>query len=267
MISGLNSIALIFAKFTRSTCEMMRKLFLIISIAAGCSPVYVPNARNSPLFTKAGEFQGTVALGNGVDVQTAASITNHIGIMANYSYEDRNSSQYTTDFDEDKYHHHQFLEGGIGYYENVNNWCYEIFAGYGKGKGSSYDSYSWWNDVTQKATGKYERFFIQPAIGLNKKVMGISFVPRLSVVDFKEFSNDVSTFKINESPKVFFEPAVVGRVNLADNHLMLMFQAGVSFVPDGSKLFYEYRPFQFSTGIGFRIGGTKSERSSDTSVK
>ncbi|MEO8472282.1 MAG: hypothetical protein ABI477_08810 [Chryseolinea sp.] len=243
---------------------MMKKVFLILLIGTGCSPVYVPNARNSPLFTKAGEFQGTVALGNGIDVQTAASITNHIGVMANYSYEDRNGSQYTTNFNDDDYHHHKFFEGGIGYYENVKNWCYEVFAGYGKGEGSSYDSYVWWNNVDQKATGKYERFFIQPAFGLNKKIMSVSFVPRVSLVDFKEFSNDVSTYKINASPKVFFEPAVIGKVNLVDNHLILMFQAGVSFVPDGSKLFYDYRPFQFSTGIGFRIGGIKSDRPNDT---
>ena len=240
--------------------ETMKKLILIALIAAGCSPVYVPNARNSPLFTKAGEFQGTAALGNGVDVQTAASITNHIGIMANYSYEYSHGSQYTNDFDEDRYHYHQFFEGGVGYYENVKSWCYEIFAGYGKGEGRSYDSYTWWNNEDVLATGKYERYFIQPAFGLNKKIMHVSFVPRISLVNFTEFSDGVRTQKINDSPRLFFEPAVVGRVNLADNHLILMFQAGVSVHPASGELFYDYRPFQFSTGLGFRIGGIKKEK-------
>ena len=81
--------------------------------------------------TKAGEFQGSMQFGNGLDLQGAVSITNHIGLMANYSYADRNTNSYDPDY-EDTYHHHKFFEGGIGYYENDGNWCYEVFAGYGQ---------------------------------------------------------------------------------------------------------------------------------------
>lgn len=233
---------------------MKNWMLVILTIMTGCSPLYVPNSRNSPMFRKAGEFQGSISFGNGLDVQGAVAVSNHIGIMANYSYADYYSSNYTTNSMEDEFHYHNFLEGGVGYFENQGSWCYEIFAGYGKGEGSNYDSYVWWNNQNVRATGKYDRIFIQPAFGMNKKIFHMSIVPRISIVDFKEFSSDVSSFTIDESARFFFEPAFLGRVNLMNNHLFLAFQAGFS-VPVASNVFYDYRPFQFSTGIGFRFGG------------
>ncbi len=209
------------------------------------------------MFSKAGEFQGSMQFGNGLDLQGAVSVTNHIGLMANYSFADRNNNSYDPD-DENGYHYHKFFEGGIGYFENEGNWCYEIFAGYGRGEGASYDEYEWWGAQPERATGKFERYFIQPAFGLNKKIMHVSFVPRISIVDFTEFTSDLLTYTIDEGPKVYIEPAVIGRVNLMDNHLFFVFQAGFSL--PASSVYYEYRPFTFSTGLGFRFGGTKKEK-------
>jgi hypothetical protein len=237
----------------------MKKFIFLALVISSCAPVYVPNARNSPLFTKAGEFQGTIQFGNGIDAQGAIAVTNHIGLMGNFSYADDKSPD-PNDFDD--YHRHKFFEGGIGYYENEGKWCYEIFAGYGRGEGSSYDTYDFFGTSTGdpiRATGKFERFFIQPAVGLNKKVMNVSFVPRISLVDFTEFSSAdaVSTYIANDDPKVFFEPAVVGRVNLMNNRMFFTFQSGFS-IPI-TKTYYEYRPFYVATGVGFRIGGLRKD--------
>ncbi len=234
----------------------MKKFFVLLLVASSCAPVYVPNARNSPLFTKAGEFQGSMQLGNGLDLQGAVAVTNHIGLMANYSFAERNQNNFDADADdESEYHYHKFLEGGLGYYENQGNWCYEIFAGYGEGEGASYDNYEWFGGQSARATGKFQRYFIQPAFGLNKKIMHVSFVPRVSIVDFTSFSSDLVTYTIDAKPTVFIEPAVIGKVNLMENHFFLAFQAGFSF--SASSVYYDYRPFQFSTGIGFRFGGLK----------
>ena len=232
----------------------MKKFFVLLIVASSCAPVYVPNVRNSPLFTKGGEFQGSMQFGNGLDLQGAVSVSNHIGVMANYSFAERNKKDYDVDdYDENGYQYQKFFEGGLGYYENQGNWCYEIFAGYGRGEGASYDEYEWFGLQSAVATGKYERYFIQPAFGLNKKVMHVSFIPRVSLVDFTSFSNDVVSYPIDEDPIIFIEQAVVGKVNLADNHFFFTFQAGFS-VP-ATTTYFEYRPFQFSTGIGFRLGG------------
>jgi hypothetical protein len=234
----------------------MKKFFVLLLVASSCAPVYVPNVRNSPLFSKAGEFQGSMQLGNGLDLQGAVAVTNHIGLMANYSFAERNKNSYDPD-DEDGYHYHKFFEGGLGYYENQGNWCYEIFGGYGKGEGASYDSYEWLGGQSTRATGKYQRYFIQPAFGLNKKVMHVSFIPRVSVVDFTSFSDELATYSIDDNPTVFIEPAVAGKVNLMENHFFFVFQAGFS-VPV-TTVYYEYRPFQLSTGIGIRFGGLKRD--------
>ena len=238
----------------------MKKFFVLLLVASSCAPVYVPNVRNSPLFSKAGEFQGSMQFGNGIDLQGAVSVTNHIGVMANYSFAERNKNNYDSD-DEMGYHYHNFFEGGLGYYENQGNWCYEVFAGYGKGKGASYDEYDWWAGQSERATGEFERYFIQPAFGLNKKVMHVSFIPRISMVDFTSFSNDVVSYPIEEDPVVFIEPAVAGKVNLMDNHFFFVFQAGFS-IP-ATTTYFEYRPFQISTGIGFRLGGVNKTKESE----
>ena len=86
----------------------------------------------------------------------------------------------------------------------------------------------------------------------------MSIVPRISIVDFTEFTSDLSSVPVNESARVFFEPAFVGRVNLLNNHMFLAFQGGFS-VPFDSELVYQYRPIQFSTGLGFRFGGIHPE--------
>jgi hypothetical protein len=247
------------------------KKFIVIAVivclfVSSCAPVYVPNARNSPMFTKAGEFQGSLQLGNGLDVQGAVSVSNHIGLMGNFSYANNKSPDPD---DSDDYHRHKFFEGGIGYFENQGKWCYEIFAGYGEGEGSSFDEYDFFSSgssSTVRATGKFNRIFIQPAFGLNKKMFHVSFVPRISLVDFTEFTSDdaggVAPYIANDDPKVFIEPAVMGRINLMSNRMFFTFQGGFS-VP-ATKVYYEYRPFYVSTGIGFRIGGTKADVQSET---
>jgi hypothetical protein len=246
----------------------MKNFFFVALVAlifSACAPVYVPNSRNSPMFTKAGEFQGSIQFGNGIDAQGAVSVSNHIGLMGNFSYANNKSPD--PDDNTDNYHRHKFFEGGIGYFENEGKWCYEIFAGYGKGEGSSYDTYDFFGTSSGDeilATGKFERYFIQPAFGLNKKVMHVSFVPRITLVDFTEFSSDASVapYIANDDPKIFIEPAVIGRVNLMDNRMFFVFQGGFS-IP-ATKVYYDYRPFYVSTGIGFRLGGVRKEASSQT---
>jgi hypothetical protein len=45
-----------------------------------------------------------------------------------------------------------------------------------------------------------------------------------------------------------------------DNRMFFVFQGGFS-IPT-TKVYYDYRPFYVSTGIGFRLGGIRKEVSS-----
>lgn len=227
----------------------MKKLVLLALIFSSCAPVYIPNIRNSPMFTKGGEVQIAGQIGNGLDGQAAVSVTKHFGLMGSYNYINRESGNPDND---DKYLRHTFYEGGVGYFENKEKTFFEVFAGYGKGEGFSAGNIF----SVENATGKYERFFIQPAIGFNKKTVHFSFVPRISAVDFKEYSVGSTVYQVNEDPKFFFEPGVITRINAAENMFFFTFQAGLS-VCMNSSVYFDYRNFQLATGFGFRLGALK----------
>jgi hypothetical protein len=231
----------------------MKKFLLLLLVASACTPTYVPNIRNSPMFGKGGEFQASVSVGNGIEAQSAVSITNHIGLMANYSYMNRE------DFEVEEIHRHRIYEGGVGYFTNKDKVFFEVFAGYGRGEGTNFDNFDFLGTPDKvQAEGKYERYFIQPAIGVNKKVFDFAFVQRVSVVDFSEFSYGADSYKMKTSPYVFLEPAFIGRVNTLDNHLFFSFQIGFS-TPIDREPYFDHRGLQCSTGIGFRLGGFKTE--------
>ena len=227
---------------------------LLFVLGLGCAPVYVPNVRNTPLFTKAGEFQGSMMYGTGdLDLQAAVAVTNNIALMGNYSYGDRN----TDSINQHNYHKHKYYEGAIGYYKNDKSFCFEMFLGYGQGEASSlghYTIFSSTNDLL--ASGKYTRIFVQPTFGMNKKVVHVAFTPRLSYVDFSEFSSNTNTKKIDPSPRFFFEPAVTAKFNFMDNRFFGLVQVGVS-TPINGDVIYDYESITISTGLGIRLGGLR----------
>jgi hypothetical protein len=223
---------------------------------SSCAPVYIPNTRNVPLFAKGGEFQGAMQFGtSGIDLQGAVAITNNIAVMGNYSYGNRNTDTLNNNSDKDHYHKHKFYEGAIGYYKNDGNFCFEIFAGYGQGEATSYGSYSIFSSSQdQLTTGKYTRIFLQPSFGFNKKVVNIAFTPRFSLVDFTSFSGSKTTATVDLEPKIFVEPAFTARFNFLDNRFFGSLQVGFSTSLTDNVAF-DYQPFIFSTGLGFRLGG------------
>jgi hypothetical protein len=204
------------------------------------------------MFTKGGEFQASVQVGNGIEGQSAFALTDHFGVMANYSYIDATDPE-----NEQDYLRHKFFEGGLGYYLNKDDSFFEVFAGYGKGNGTTYDSYNFLGTAeVLEATGRYHRYFLQPAFGLNKNDFQFSFAPRISMVDFYEFSTENVRRAVREDPKLFFEPAVIGRVNFANNHMFVTFQAGAS-LGMSEDVYFDRRDFLLSGGLGFRLGGAR----------
>src|SRR3989339_701931 len=89
-----------------------KRLFIAISVISfiglfsSCSPEYIPNMVNTPLFSNQGEFQATVATGtSNFDAQLGYAITDNIAIIANGSYADETND--TTD----EFHKHLIIEG------------------------------------------------------------------------------------------------------------------------------------------------------------
>lgn len=230
----------------------MKKLLILVLICSSCAPVYVPNVRNSPLFNKGGEFQAAVQVGNGFDIQAAGSITNNIALIANYSLGEEVEVESASGSEQKL---RKFYEAGAGYYNTRGFRAFELFAGYGRGETSGISSI--FQSTPLAIYGKYERFFVQPAYGIRKEDFHLSFVPRLSYVKFTSYYNDGVTYSQAEDPVLFFEPAVVAKINFADNMAFFTAQAGIA-APVTSDVNFDYRNFQTSIGLGFRL--TKREK-------
>ncbi|MBN8576403.1 MAG: hypothetical protein J0L66_05640 [Cytophagales bacterium] len=241
----------------------MRFFFLFGLVAVGCAPLYIPTTRNVPLFRERGEFQASVIVSNGVEAQTAVSLTDNIALMANTSILRQKISE-----PESYTRVNSFSEAGLGYYKVNRRSRLEIFAGYGFGSGTSFAQYyffanSFGGQQDLVATGKCRRFFIQPSYGQNNRRFNLAFTPRFSVVNFYEFSsndntptNPTVTVMPDEKPRLFLEPALTGKFPLAGN-LQGMFQLGLNVRLSGDG-FFDYVPLQVALGIQFNSGSLRT---------
>jgi len=223
---------------------------LLLLLAASCSPIYVPNTRNVPLFKEGGEFQAAAyATTAGADAQLGYALTDHIAVTGNYSW---GSKKETTPKDFTR--KNSYAEAGLGFYNAKRSVRVELFAGYGVGKGTAHDQYYFFglnNDVV--ATGKYNRIFIQPSIGTNNRNFNIAFTPRFSMVKFTEFTTNDATAKAQKfSPpdkfEMFIEPAITGKFHLTGN-LHGIFQLGVTAATNQEEIDFEYMKTQFAVGL------------------
>lgn len=228
---------------------------IAISISS-CAPIYIPNTRNTPLFRGQGEFQGTALITTGVELQGAYAVSDNIGVIGSYSTlsENRNDPQNTSATFKRK---NSYFEGGIGYFKADRSRRIEVYVGYGQGKSTTTGQYSFFFPTFGQQeiilTGNYNRYFIQPTIGTNKKGFNISFTPRISAVDFSEFTAGVVTETPDEKMVIFIEPALTTKFRL-NQHLDGMFQLGLNFSGSGD-VYFDFVPVQAAIGVQLHLGG------------
>ncbi len=231
-------------------------LILLVAAATSCAPVYLPNTRNTPLFRGAGEFQGSVWLGSGLNGHLAYAMTDHVAVLGNVSFvssaENRQSGGQQFDFTKT----HLFYEGGLGVFGRNRAARYELFAGYGMGQGNSLANYGFFGTAAVVADGKYTRIFVQPSIGTNNRKFNLAFTPRISLVDFSEFKADTRVHVPSEGPQLFVESALTAKFPIKGN-LHGMFQAGLN-VPVPSEVYFEFPNFQFGFGVQVQLGGLRT---------
>lgn len=232
------------------------RYMLVLLLAAACSPVYIPNTRNVPLFKQSGEFQATVfATTGGADVQAAYAVTDHIAAMGNYSYGSIKKTYKITPTSpgEEYTRKNSFGEIGLGYFKVKRNSRLEVFGGYGIGEGTSYSDYYFFGaNSAAVTTGKFNRIFFQPSIATNNRNFNIAFTPRFSWMKFTEFSNLVRKIAPDEKYQLFIEPAITGKSHLTGN-LHAVFQLGyVSPIP--AEPYFDFMPLQFALGLQLDTG-------------
>jgi hypothetical protein len=229
--------------------KLVRSSVVILAVLSSSCGVYQANLRNSPMLTKAGEFQGSVQIRRGVEAQGAVAITNHIGAISNYAFYQRDQSG-------GEFEKRTFFEAGLGYFNNSGNSFFEVFAGYGQGHTQLINQSSMSDHSPYSEAGRFNRFFIQPAIGYRTKKWSTAFVPRISQVNISDYVN--TSGNTTSQNKLLFEPAGVTRFYL-HNKLFLTFQGGIALeiakINDGSL------GIQLGGGIGFRLNAEKKAES------
>lgn len=221
-------------------------LFASLSIIS-CAPVYVPTKNNVPLHSGKGEFQAYVGAGVGFNAQTAYAVTNNFGVMASYLYLKSNN-------DSDKGFKHQAGEIGLGYYKNLrSNLCFEIYSGVGLGTGEA-DQNGALLSSTISANGRYQKFFLQPAVGTNQKWLRWNVSLKCSVVDFTSISiQESGDPEITRVPsKLFLTPAFTSSFDFWNGKVSASLQVGAN-THVGSRTGYHYFALVSSIGLTYKI--------------
>lgn len=232
------------------------RYLVILLLMASCSPLYLPGTKNTPLFREAGEAQISGFISSaGLEAQVAYALSDHIAVIGDFSY----ASQKKTNPDYTR--KNAFGEAGIGYYDRSRSARYEVFIGYGMGESTNHAVYYFFADnfgqqVSVETTGKVQRIIFQPTIGTNNRGTNISFTPRVSWVDFSEFTSGSVTEKPVDGPVLFLEPAATLKFKLAGN-LYGIIQLGLT-VPLGDA-FYTYQPLAASLGVQIDTGGLRTK--------
>ena len=179
-------------------------LSIIILYIQSCAPSYIPTKVNSPLIKEAGEFTFDMAVGsNGLEPQIAVSIVKHVAIMANGCFSLSGINE-----DENNYHSHIFGEGGLGVYTHLDDdSVVELYGGYGYGTTNSlWQEDKWPMKDSARVKSAYNRFFIQPAVGIVNDNFDVGFASRFSITQISLDPNIIQTINVHDV-EYYWEPA------------------------------------------------------------
>ena len=180
---------------------------------------YVANIQDVPLFKEKNEFRISGSAGSGdestsIEVQTAYSVTDKIGIMADYM------SAKGGDAGSHNYGSGNYFEGAVGYFKPVGR--FGVFETYG-GLGFSNQHHEYSGYYSNLNTGTSDlsslKFYIQPSFGFTTKFFDIAVSTRFSALTFDIKTNNVAVdnYLFNElnglSTQIhpYIEPAITIR--------------------------------------------------------
>ena len=202
-------------------------LFLAVLLSSCSHYYYVANNQNVPLFKEKNElrFTGAFSAGDesqGIEVQTAYSITDNIGIMADYMHV-KGGDVSGKDYGKGNYY-----DGAIGYYKPIKEYgVFEIYGGLGgSNQHHEYSSFSYdyntgtYHDVYDgKSDLSFMNFFIQPSFGITFDFFDVAFSTRFCIVSFTNVEKNISgntilydeINTISDKSYYYLEPAITVR--------------------------------------------------------
>jgi hypothetical protein len=222
---------------------MLRRALLAFAaslVGGACVPVYIAPVANVPLLSGRGEFQVAAYSGtNGLDLQGAVAVAEHVGIVADISNNRRTDSN---DF-------HTYGELGAGYFGRIGQLGrVELYGGAGAGESAAETT---WLGETIRAQGMYYRGFGQANIGLTTDIVDVGFCARVAYVGytFDQRSGDGPT----SASELFIEP--VGFFRVGYRWVKLGVQAGLTIPVLGEELTVDTFPLLVTMGLHTRFNG------------
>lgn len=197
-------------------------LFILVVLSSCTHYYYVANVQNVPLFKEKNEFRfsGTYGFGDYsscAEVQTAYSITNSIGIMANYM-----SAKGGKASDNSNYGRGGYFDGAIGYYKPIlEHGVFEIYGGVGGSNQHHQYSSGFYNYYAGTSSLSFTKLFVQPSFGFTFNGIDIAASTRICSLSFHQIENQIDRQyaqadydKLNNISKksyFFLEPAITFR--------------------------------------------------------
>jgi len=203
------------------------------------------------MLTEKNEFNGSVLVGSsGLDIEAAFSPGKNWGIMVDGSF--YNSSANAEDADITSNHKHLFGEIGAGYHTTFGGiGRFDVYGGGGLGTSSTTNR--WFRSFGGTSEGNYNRFFMQPSVGIGTDYADVNLATRISYLSFNDIYNSNRTFYHTRA--FFWEPALTARAGY--KWVKYFVQIGFS-VPLDTYFDIQYQPFMFSTGINLNFGKWKA---------
>jgi hypothetical protein len=248
---------------------------LIILTANSCNPCfYAPNTQNVPLFKEKNE--GIASMGmhigsysTGFEMQAAYSCTNHIALMGNYfhfghRYENTDYFFYS----DDGFFRGDYGEFGLGYFAAFDgDYVFEVYGGAGWG---GIHNENTTDQTTLKSDVRYNRFFVQPAIGWAGKHINLAFSLRYCLLNYTDldvintqYPGDIPDLyaltDLNHNPSFLFEPALTFRAGGENIKFQTQFCYSANL---GNPEAYD-DPLSINMGIIFFIHGEKKVKDGD----
>lgn len=248
--------------------------------------VYSPSAHNVPILINKGDsklaFNYSTNLakknlsdaavkdnrGSGFDLQGAYAVTKNFALQVNYYHRrEKNNGDFSNNLLDSSVINYtrNLTEFGLGYYRRLmrnRQGIFQVFGGVGFGRFTFTDVGRDQNNVFHNNfhDAGITKLYLQPAFTIRKKNFAASLSSRFSLVFFHDIktdytANDLDNYKLdslNYSPRLFWEPTIVNTFGFKKlPGLQLEFQAGLSLLE--SRLFIDYRSFNFSAGVLFDV--------------
>jgi len=270
----------------------------VIALSSCYTPryVYSPAAHNVPVlvnkgdsklafnyssnFSKSNTSEGIVKDNRsaGFDLQGAYAISNKFALQVNYYHrtEKNNGDFSANNLDSSVINYTRNLtEFGFGYYRRLlhnDQGIFQVFVGVGFGRFKFTDIGRDQNNVFHNNfhDAGITKLYVQPAFTIrNKKNFAASISSRVSLIYYRDIKTDYSAtdldnYKLDSlsfRPRLFWEPAIVNTFGFKKlPGLQLEFQVGLSLLQ--SRLFIDYRSFNFSGGVLFDVPKLLKRKSS-----